>query len=127
MFLAKAYSLATTALNGSNLTSFSTELARGVLSQLLEHFKKFQVNAAGGLMMTKDLAQYTATLRTFSVSPAMASSIDLLPEIGTLFVVGPEALRERLRGPEGVDLRAYVQRREDVGSVGLQSVLGRVS
>lgn len=77
-------------------------------------------------MMTKDLAQYTATLRTFSVSAPVASSIDLLPEIGTLFVVGPEALRERLRGPEAADLKPYVQRREDVGSVGMQSVLGKV-
>ena len=125
-FLSRAHTLAVAALSGQNLVSFSTELARGVLAQLLEHFKKFQVNAAGGLMMTKDLAQYTATLRGFPAAPQVGSAIDLLPEIGTLFVVGPEALRERLRGAEAVDLKPYVMRREDVGSVGMQSVLGRL-
>ena len=72
----------------------------------------------------------------------MASGLAVLNEVANLFVVGPEALRERLRGggvvgaaaaaaagtaggvellPE--ELRAYVLRREDAGSVGVQTVL----
>ena len=123
-FLKKVHNLATLALTGQNLTAFSTELVRGVLAQLLEHFKRFSVNATGGLMVTKDLAQYTSTLRAFSLTAPATSSLEVLPEIGTLFVVGPEALRERLRGPEGAELKPYVLKREDVGSVGMQSVLG---
>ncbi|KAI9832302.1 MAG: Exocyst complex component 5 [Thelocarpon superellum] len=122
-FLRKAHSLAALALSGQNLTAFTTELTQGILPQILEHFKRFSINATGGLMVTKDLAQYAATLRGSALSPTVATSLDILPEIGTLFVVGPEALRERLRGPQGADLKAYVLKREDVGSVGMQSVL----
>ncbi|KAI9811420.1 MAG: Exocyst complex component 5 [Thelocarpon impressellum] len=116
-FLKKAYTLATMALTGQNLTAFTTELARGILSQLLEHFKRFPVNATGGLMVTKDLAQYTATLRAFDLASPVATSLEVLPEIGTLFVVGPEALRERLRSAEAAELKPYVMRRDDLGSI----------
>jgi exocyst complex component 5 len=57
-----------------------------------------------------------------------------MTEIANIFVIGPEALRDRLRnigggGPGGLqgvdkaDLRPYVLRREDSGSVGVQAVL----
>lgn len=98
--------------------------------------------------------QETQTLSLPSQNP----DVEVLSEIATLFVVGPEALRERLRdngdaaatgivgkgGKKGAsgagagsarpgkkgssfglvrDVRPYLLRREDVGSVGMQSVL----
>ena len=103
-----------------------------VRSLLLEHFRRFQVSAAGGLMVTKDVSKYAELLRGWSLDPAFAPSLDVLPLIGNIFVIGPEALRERLKGKQGAagggmwdrnDLRPYVLKRDDVGSVGIQSVL----
>ena len=104
----------------------------GFRSQLLEHYKKFQVNATGALMVTKDLTKYLDLLRSWPLEPSFLSSLEVLAEIGNLFVIGPEALKERLRGGAGggslagvgkENLRPYVLRREDAGSVGIQSVL----
>lgn len=131
-FLSRLHNLALTALAPSpNLTTFLTELALNLRSLLLEHFKKFSVNAAGGIMVTKDISKYIELLRSWELDPSFDPSFEALTEIGNLFVIGPDALKERLRGKgamgggawEKSDLRAYVLRREDVGSVGVQSAL----
>ncbi|KAF2146706.1 uncharacterized protein K452DRAFT_294255 [Aplosporella prunicola CBS 121167] len=52
--------------------------------------------------------------------------MDVLVEVANLFVIGPEALRERLRGVSGAEregLRGFVRNREDAGSAGVQGVL----
>ncbi|KAH0536967.1 hypothetical protein FGG08_006195 [Glutinoglossum americanum] len=127
-FLAKVHHLATLSLNGPNLTTFSTELATGIRSLLLEHFKKFPVNAAGSLMVTKDMTKYTSLLSSWPLAEGFRPSLEILGEIGNFFVLGPEALRERLKGVSGGlergELRAYVLKREDAGSVGMQTLLG---
>jgi exocyst complex component 5 len=128
-FLGKAHNTATSAFSsGPNLTSFSTELAIGIRTLLFDHFKKFPVNPAGCLMVTKDITKYTELLSSWPLQENFRSTLEVLAEIGNLFVVGPEALRERVRGGgfsgvERGDLRAYILRREDAGSVGVQSVL----
>ncbi len=131
-FMSKFHNLALTALSPSpNLTTFLTELAVNFRTQLLEHFKKFSVNAAGGIMVTKDISKYIELLRSWELDPSFDPSFEVLTEIGNIFVIGPDALKERLRGKgimgggawEKSDLRAYVLRREDVGSVGVQSAL----
>jgi len=80
-------------------------------------------------MVTKDISKYIELLRSWELDPSFTPSFEVLTEIGNLFVIGPEALKERLRGKVGGgfwdkgDMRPYVLRREDVGSVGVQSVL----
>ncbi|KAH8910913.1 exocyst complex component Sec10 [Coniochaeta sp. PMI_546] len=133
-FLSKVATAASQAIDGHNLEVFSTELALAVHRLLFEHFKKFQVNATGGLMVTKDIARYVSTMKEWPVTKEAEGVIEVLTEIGYLFIIGPEALRERSRnlgsgsGASGKklsksDFRAFVQRREDAGSVGIQSVL----
>ena len=140
-----------------------TELALGVRSMLLDHFKRFNVNGPGGLMVTKDMTRYVELFRSWDIEDGIkgvGGSLDVLLEVGSLFVIGPEALRERIRGGSGgggggssgrgaagsgrdgsnsggnsgqgkgnapslsvQEVRAYVLRREDAGSVGMQSVL----
>ncbi|KAF3358211.1 Protein gal10 [Verticillium dahliae VDG1] len=116
---------------------FASELALAVLALLFEHFKKFQVNATGGLMVAQDISKYAATLKAFgSLTREVEAAVELLTEVGSLFIVGPEALREKSRGlavtgPTGVaarkltkpDFRAFVQKRDDAASVGIQGVL----
>ncbi|PHH93149.1 hypothetical protein CDD83_4 [Cordyceps sp. RAO-2017] len=133
-FLARASKQAGQAVDGHNAEKFFSELALTVHQLLFDHFKKFQVNATGGLMVTQDIAKYVATMRDWPLSKDVAVAVELLTEIGSLFIVGPEALREKSRtlapgqtGARGklskADFRAFVQRRDDSGSTGIQSVL----
>ena len=114
---------------GTNLTAFLTELGLGFRSLLFSHFQKFNVNAAGGIMVTKDLTKYIEVLRSWELGEEFEAGLEALMEIGHLFVVRPEALKERVRGYrekgmwEAGVLRGFVGRREDAGSVGVQSVL----
>lgn len=108
-------------------------------------------------MVTKDMTCYVELLRSWDIDDAVkgvGGALDVLLEVGSLFVVGPEALRERVRagttgtsgrGPGGSgtsrtggsgsaaqgtagagltvqEVRAYVMRREDSGTVGMQGV-----
>ncbi|KAL1980903.1 hypothetical protein VTN96DRAFT_3360 [Rasamsonia emersonii] len=152
-FLTRLHNTILTSLpsSGSNIQSLLTEVALGVRSLLLEHFKRFPVNAPGGLMVTKDMTRYVELLKSWQIDEdlkAVGGPLDVLLEVGSLFVVGPEALREKLRGgaaggttgrnnagassggadSKGVGLsvqevRAYVLRREDSNTVAMQGVL----
>lgn len=133
-FLARVNGQAQMALDGQNLEAFSSELATLIRDLLFEHFKKFQVNATGGLMVTKDMSKYVSTLKQWSLRKEVESSIDVLGDIGSLFIIGSEALKERSRniqtgvggggrGIDKLDFRQFVVRRDDSNSVGVQSVL----
>ncbi|PKS06392.1 hypothetical protein jhhlp_007140 [Lomentospora prolificans] len=133
-FLARVNNHARLAVDGHNLDAFASELAQAVLKLLFDHFKKFQVNATGGLMATQDLSKYVSTLKEWPLTKNVEATVEVLTEVGSLFIVGPEALREKSRtltaGPAGVgrklakaDFRAFVQKRDDSSSVGIQSVL----
>ncbi|KAK0730499.1 exocyst complex component Sec10-like protein [Lasiosphaeris hirsuta] len=136
---AKVAVQAAQAIDGHNLEMFSSELALAVYRLLFEHLKKFPVNATGGLMVTKDIAKYVSTMKEWKLNKDVEQIVELLTEVGYLFIIGPEALRERSRnlasgGPVGLgaalgkklqkaDFKAFVQRREDASTVGIQSVL----
>lgn len=131
-FLSRVASYSATAIDGQNLEVFSCELAISVRDLLFEHFKKFQVNATGGLMVTKDMSKYVSTLKDLTLTKDVEQDMELLSDIGNLFIIGPEALRERSRalavGGAGkklqkADFRAFIMKRDDYGSVGIQSVL----
>ena len=136
LFLSRLYSRAAAALPGPTLQTFATELAVGVRALLLVHFRSYPVSLTGALVVSRDMTRYIELLRSWDLHPSFAPSLEVLAEIGSLFVIGPKALRERLRnvgaggsgaggavGVEKTDLRPYVLRREDSGSVGVQAVL----
>jgi hypothetical protein len=131
-FLTRVHNLANNALSPSpNLSAFLTEIAVNVRTLLFDHFKKFTVSAMGGIMVTKDLSKYNELFRAWNLDESFDPSLEVMTEIGNIFVIGPDALRERLRGKQGVlggawekgDMRPYVLRREDANTVGVQSVL----
>lgn len=135
-FLSKrVYARAETSLAGGKvLESFALELAIGLRSLLLVHFRSFVVSLTGGLVVSKDVAKYTELLRGWRVSQEFKESLEVLTEVANMFVISPEALRERIRGVgvggggdivgvEKADLKPYLLKREDAGSVGVQSVL----
>jgi len=118
---------------------------------LLEHFKRFPVSGPGGLMVTKDMTQYSDLLRSWDIEEEVkgpGGALDVLLEVGSLFVIGVEALRERIRGGAASgassststsasassstrqevklsvqEVRAYVSRREDSNTLAMQQVL----
>ncbi|KAG5974776.1 hypothetical protein E4U58_002598 [Claviceps cyperi] len=134
-FLGRAAKEANQAIDGLNAEKFFSELALSIHQLFFEHFKKFQVNATGGLMVTQDIAKYVSVMRDWTLAKDVATLVELLTEIGSLFIVGPEALREKARalapgqsgGGRGKlckgDFRAFVQKRDDAGSEGIQSML----
>lgn len=123
-----------------------TEIALGTQGLLLEHFKRFYVNGPGGLMVTKDMTQYAELFKSWDIDPAAkgpGGALDVLLEVGSLYVIGAEALRERIRGGSGAgggrgpgaksgageaklsvqEVRAYILRREDSNTLAMQQVL----
>jgi len=136
-FLNKVHKSCITSPDGAgNQIPFFTELAVAVRVLLFDHFKKFQVNLAGGLMVSKDITRYIELLRAWPVTPAFLAGLEVLVEVGNLFVIGPEALMERVRGAGGAgggvfgaglegrrEAKGYIMRREDAGSVAVQMVL----
>jgi hypothetical protein len=132
-FLYRLHSRAAISLSGKVLESFSLELAVGLRSLLLNHFKTFSVSQTGALAVSKDIAKYCELLRGWELPASFKPSLDVLDEISNIFVIGPEALRDRMRnvggaggllpGVERADLRGFVLKREDAASVGVQAVL----
>jgi hypothetical protein len=132
-FLYRLQSRAASSLSGKVLESFSLELAVGLRSLLLNHFKTFSVSQTGALAVSKDIAKYCELLRGWDLPASFKPSLDVLEEISNVFVIGPEALRDRMRnvggaggllpGVERADLRGFVLKREDAASVGVQAVL----
>ncbi|KKK22883.1 putative Exocyst complex component Sec10 [Aspergillus rambellii] len=157
-FLTRAHNIAVMSLpsGGANLRQVLTEIALGTRASLLEHFKRFVVNGPGGLMVTKDMTQYADILKSWDIDEQIkgpSGAMDVLLEVGSLFVIGPEALRERVygtgsssggrsgnnaattsgRGAGGAghveagltaqEVRAYVFRREDSNTTAMQHVL----
>lgn len=133
-FLSRAGKHASAAIDGQNAEKFFSELALVLHGLLFEHFKKFQVNATGGLMVTQDIAKYVSMIREWPLAKDIGNAIEQLTEIGSLFIVGAEALKEKSRqlapgqsSNKGklskADFRAFVQRRDDSGSVGIQHML----
>jgi hypothetical protein len=132
-FLDRLHSRASTALSGRVLESFCMELAVGLRTLLLQHFKSYQVSLTGALVVSKDITKYIELLRSWELPSSFDPSLEVLTEIANLFVIGNDALRDRLRnigagtgglpGVERADLRPYILRREDAGSVGVQTVL----
>ncbi|PYH93593.1 exocyst complex component Sec10 [Aspergillus ellipticus CBS 707.79] len=102
-FLTRTHNIVKTSLppSGSNIRQLLTEIVLGARNLLLEHFKRFVVNGPGGLMVTKDMTQYTGLLKSWDIEEQVkgpSGTLDVLLEVGNLFVIGSEALRERIRG-----------------------------
>lgn len=96
-------------------------------------------------MVTKDMTEYTHVLKSWDID----ENLDVLLEVANLFVIGPEALRERIRskataassaanggrkasaatdydaenGLSVQEVKAYVSRREDCNTPAMQSVI----
>lgn len=128
-FLSRVAAQASNALSGRNLALFCAELARGLRALVLAHLLKFTVSQVGGLSVSKDMNRYIELVRGWPTGEELeVGAMDVLADVSTLFIVGPEALRDRLRGAgqDAHELKLFIARREDVGSAGVQSLLSGV-
>ncbi|QIW96888.1 hypothetical protein AMS68_002406 [Peltaster fructicola] len=98
-FLSKMHSRVAAALSGQVLETFSLELATGLRGMLLTHFKSFPVSQTGALAVSKDITKYIELLRSWKLPDSFNPSLEAMTEIANLFVIGPDALRDRLRNP----------------------------
>ncbi|KAF8449775.1 exocyst complex component Sec10-like protein [Terfezia claveryi] len=128
-FLTKVHAVAVATLSGQNLTAFLIELAASLLNLVLEHMKKFTVNAAGGIMLTKDVSAYHVVVKGWGIKE-VREGWEFAQEVANLFVVGQAALRERLADKVGVlsrvrpvMLKVWLCRREDYVSAGIEKLL----
>ncbi|KAF7332112.1 Exocyst complex component protein [Mycena kentingensis (nom. inval.)] len=137
-------------LSGKNLEVFLTEIGvsfhrhcfhslHGTLltaySLLLDHFKKFPVSDAGGLMLAKlanrlsvdpaetydfrDIKSYQDTISTFSI-PALNERFEFIRQLGNIFLVRPDILKsyitENYLGRVDASLlKPYIALRSDYG------------
>lgn len=99
-FLGNFSTLAKTTFSGGgpNLTNLLSEIAIEFRSQLLEHFKKYQVNRLGAIMLVRDISAYVELLRSWDLGAQYNSTLEVLVEVGSLFVLKPEAIKERIKG-----------------------------
>ncbi|RIA92225.1 exocyst complex component Sec10-like protein [Glomus cerebriforme] len=127
-YLKKIQSSISQCLDGKNLEYVLIEIGVTFHSILLEHFKKFTVSAAGGLVLTKDIAKYQETITLFKI-PQLDDRFEMLRQLGNLFIVKPEILKSVLN--EGylakIDVKyllPYLQARTDFRSTGIDTLLG---
>ena len=127
-FLANVGRKASDTLSGGNLTSFLTEVGTRVHLTLLEHYKRFQVNATGGLLLTKDISSLQQVVESWNIQ-SLSQRYQLLHEIGNIFIVKPDVLRGLVTEGElaGISPRLllpYFQCREDYTAEGIARILG---
>ncbi|KAH6915055.1 exocyst complex component protein [Coprinopsis sp. MPI-PUGE-AT-0042] len=92
--LEKARDAAKENLSGKNLEVFLTEIGVAFHSLLLEHLRKFQVSATGGLMLAnhRDIKSYQDTISTFGI-PALQERFEFIRQLGQIFLIQPEILK----------------------------------
>ncbi|KIW18713.1 hypothetical protein PV08_03002 [Exophiala spinifera] len=127
-FLDMFHETASRSFDGANLDALLTEVAVGFRAQLLQHFTKYQVNRIGGVMLARDMSRYVQLLRSWDLDDSFTASLEVLTELASVFVLLPDALKERLRGPVlgnlgKENLRPYLLKRDDYLEVGMQSLL----
>lgn len=125
-FLTRVATQSTSALSGRNLELFLAELARGLRSLLLAHVLKFTISVTGGLVLKQDMTRYYEVVLAWPTGEDLQKKdIQILPDVADLYVMSTEALRDRLRGAgsDAQELRVFIAKREDAGSVGVQTAL----
>jgi exocyst complex component 5 len=140
-FLTTFHAEAEKSLDGSNLNVLVLEVGVGVRSQLLEHFRKWQVSEVGGVVLARDMSRYVDLLKSWKIkdgattgaaaTSGFEASLEMLTELASLFVLKPEVLKERIRGGTGgllagiskENLRAYLAKRDDYDGVAMGSLL----
>ena len=79
-------------------------------------------------MLARDMSRYGQLLQSWGLGDSFKASLEVLSELASIFVLHPDALKERLRGQVLGNLgkenvRPYLLKRDDYLEVGMQSLL----
>ena len=129
-FLTRVATQASGALTGRNLSLFLAELARGLRALILSHLLKFTFSLLGGITVSKDMTRYVELVRGWPTGEELEpEAMEVLVDVSQLFMLQGQHLRDKLQGRQGqelAELKVFVGRREDVGSVEVQAALTSV-
>ncbi|KAG7661712.1 SEC10 [[Candida] subhashii] len=105
------------AMSGTNLENVLIKIGMELLSQLLEHYKKFTVNSIGGIVLTKDVIRYQSIIDEWGITE-LSEQFQILKEIGNLFTVQSELVNSlvtegQLASMKQYAVRQYIQKRAD--------------
>lgn len=92
-----------------NLNNFLTEIGDLLLNKILDHLKNFQINEAGGLILTTDMVRYQSVVAEFRIESINEDYI-VLREIANLFTVQPELLSSLTKEGQLLKLKPYLIR-----------------
>ncbi|KAH3680438.1 hypothetical protein WICPIJ_008287 [Wickerhamomyces pijperi] len=96
-------------LNGENLNSVLREIGVFIFDSLFEHFKNYQVNTTGGVILTTDIIAYQNAVDKWQITD-ISKKFQLLREIANLFTVNSELINSLTKDGQLVTLKPYVLR-----------------
>lgn len=108
-FLHDVYESAQDAFDGENLQSFLVEIGIGFRDALMDHIKKFTINAGGGVILARDIQGYQHVIDQWSISE-LSESFSILHGIGNLYTAQPQVLMSLLKDSNLAQLKPYVIR-----------------
>lgn len=93
-------------LQGENLNNVLIKVGMITLNLLLDHFKKFNVNSTGGIVLTQDVIRYQSVIESWGV-PELIESFTILKEISNLFTVQPDLINSLITEGHLASLKIY--------------------
>lgn len=104
-------------LKSQNLTTFLTSIGDDLYRLLIDHYGKFQVNSAGGIIVTKDIIGYQTAIDDWGIQP-LSNKFASLRELANLFTVQPDLLDSltkegHLAHVNRSIIQTYIANRED--------------
>ncbi|KAH3902045.1 related to Exocyst complex component SEC10 [Saccharomycodes ludwigii] len=114
-------------LKGDNLSNFLYKIGHNLYKALLEHYKKFQVNSIGSLVLTKDIIGYQTAIEKWG-NFHLNEEFSTLRELANLFSVQPELLESltkegHLANVNREIIGIYISNRDDFNNNGILSRL----
>ncbi|CCH43251.1 Exocyst complex component [Wickerhamomyces ciferrii] len=108
-FLTDLYQQFQTHLNGDNLNTLLFQLGDFLFLELFQHFKNFQINSTGGIVITKDIISYQTTIESWGILE-LTKKFQLLRELANLFTVQPELIQSLTKEGQLASVKPYVLR-----------------
>jgi len=82
-------------LDGVNLENVIIEICVNLHGNILEHLRRSVISIPGGLVVSKNLGAFLDVINSFRI-PLLTTMYDSLRQIGNIFLVRPENLRNLL-------------------------------
>ncbi|CAN6648229.1 exocyst complex component Sec10p [Trichomonascus vanleenenianus] len=108
-FMQSFYENIQESLDGANLNTVLIEVGIGLRDLVMEHIKKFNINAPGALILARDIQMYQEVVDSWSISE-LSESYSILHAIANLYTAQPQAIPSLLKESMVSQLKPYVIR-----------------